>query len=109
MVTRALVWNENVHEQSNRIVRDRYPHGIHGAIASALNAAPGIEAATATLQESQHGLSEERLAATDVLLWWGHAAHGEVSDEVADRVVEAVWAGLGLVVLHSGHFANVFR
>ena len=109
MTIRAIVWGENVHEQSNKIVADLYPKGMHGCIADALNADPAITATTAILQQPQHGLTEERLAETDVLLWWGHAAHGDVSDEVVERVVEHVWAGMGLIVLHSGHFAKVFK
>lgn len=109
MVTRALVWNENVHERDNPIVSEVYPDGIHGAIAAALNAAEGIDAQTAVLQDPDHGLTEDRLAQTDVLLWWGHAAHGEVSDAAVDRVCDAVWAGMGLICLHSSHFSKPFK
>ncbi|SHI99821.1 ThuA domain-containing protein [Wenxinia saemankumensis] len=108
MTIRATVWNEYHHEQTNRTVADIYPDGIHGTIAAALQAA-GIEAATATLPEPEHGLTEERLAQTDVLLWWGHARHGDVDDAIAQRVAEAVWAGMGLIVLHSGHFSKPFK
>ena len=82
---------------------------MHKVIADALNKAPGISATTATLQETDHGLTVDRLAKADVLLWWGHAAHGEVDDRIVDRVAEAVWAGMGLIVLHSGHFAKIFK
>ncbi len=109
MSIRAVVWGENVHEQTNQIVSDLYPTGIHGAIAQTLNAAGGITASTATLQEPDHGLTVDRLAETDVLLWWGHAAHGDVSDEVSQRVVEAVWSGMGFIALHSTHFAKPFK
>ncbi|QQA42733.1 ThuA domain-containing protein [Pelagovum pacificum] len=109
MAINAVVWGENVHEQTNKTVSDLYPEGLHGAIAKGLNADAGISATTATLQEPDHGLTEERLAQTDVLLWWGHAAHGDVEDEVVERVVRHVWAGMGLLVLHSGHFAKVFK
>ena len=78
MPIRALVWGENVHERKNKVVAQVYPEGMHACIAAALNAVPGIAATTATLQEPEHGLTAERLAATDVLIWWGHAAHGEV-------------------------------
>ncbi|MGZ9812523.1 ThuA domain-containing protein [Pseudoroseicyclus sp. H15] len=109
MTTRAIVWGENVHEQKNALVRKLYPEGMHATIAEALNAAEGISAETATLQEPEHGLPEGRLDNCDVLFWWGHAAHGDVSEEVAIRVQEAVWAGMGLVVLHSGHFSKPFK
>lgn len=106
---RAVVWGENVHEKTNRIVRDLYPDGMHSCIAEALNAAGDIAATTATLQEPEHGLPQSRIDETDVLLWWGHAAHGDVSDEVVARVTEAVWGGMGLILLHSAHFAKVFK
>lgn len=108
MAIRAVVWGENVHEQTNEIVADLYPDGMHSAIATALEA-DGIQATTATLQEPDHGLPEARLAETDVLLWWGHAAHGDVSDAVVERVVDHVNAGMGLILLHSSHFAKVFK
>ena len=109
MTIRTVVWGENVHERVNAVVRKIYPDGMHGCIAEALNEHDAIRATTATLQDPEHGLTSERLAETDVLLWWGHAAHGDVSDAVVERVVEAVWAGMGLIVLHSGHFSKVFK
>jgi trehalose utilization protein len=109
MTIKAVVWGENVHEQTNKIVAGLYPDGMHGAIAAALNAAGGIEATTATLQEPEHGLSEARLAKADVLLWWGHAAHGDVDDKIVERVADHVNAVMGLILLHSAHFAPVFQ
>jgi len=109
MAIRALVWGENVHESTNNTVADLYPDGMHGCIAESLNKNPDITATTATLQEPEHGLTGSRLAQTDVLLWWGHAAHGDVDDTVVERVSEHVWAGMGLIVLHSGHFAKIFK
>jgi trehalose utilization protein len=109
MPIRTIVWNENVHEQTNKVVAGVYPKGMHGCIADALNTNAGISATTATLQEPDHGLSAERLAETDVLLWWGHAAHGDVADAVVERVAEHVWAGMGLILLHSAHFSKIFK
>lgn len=108
MAIRAVVWGENVHEQSNQIVADLYPDGMHSAIAASLQS-DEITATTATLQDPDHGLPEDRLAETDVLLWWGHAAHGDVSDEVVERVSDHVNAGMGLILLHSAHFAKIFK
>ncbi|HET7627639.1 MAG TPA: ThuA domain-containing protein [Bacillales bacterium] len=105
---RVTVWNENRHEQSNPEVSRIYPEGIHGTIAGFLQEA-GIDAKTATLDEPEHGLSEEVLRETDVLLWWGHVAHEEVSDEVVERVRQRVLDGMGLLVLHSGHFSKIFK
>ena len=109
MTIRVVVWGENVHDRRNEIVKGVYPKGMHTAIAEALGADPNISASTATLEQPEHGLSAERLAETDVLTWWGHCAHGEVSDEVVERVVERVWQGMGLIVLHSAHYSKVFK
>ena len=109
MSIRAVVWGENVHERENAVVAGIYPDGMHEAIAAGLNEDTAIEATTATLQQPEHGLTAARLAETDVLLWWGHAAHGDVSDAVVDRVAEAVWGGMGLIALHSAHFSKIFK
>lgn len=109
MPVRTVVWGENIHEQTNEDVRALYPEGMHGAIAAALAEDGNIQVSVATLQDAEHGLSEERLAATDVLTWWGHRAHGDVSDEVVARVQRRVWEGMGLIVLHSGHYSKIFR
>lgn len=107
---RVTVWNEGVHETTQPEIAAIYPAGIHGAIAEGLRELLGEEVAvrTATLADPEHGLSEEVLAATDVLLWWGHIAHDRVSDEVVERVREHALGGMGLIVLHSGHFSKIF-
>ncbi|MBM7553538.1 trehalose utilization protein [Thalassobacillus pellis] len=102
------VWNENRHEQTNQVVRDVYPDGIHGTIAQFLEK-EGHQVRTATLDEEEHGLTEDVLHSTDVLLWWGHQAHEEVSDEIVERVKQRVLDGMGLIVLHSGHFSKIFK
>ena len=107
MGVRATVWNEYRHERESEEVREVYPDGIHAVIADALDAR-GFEVDTATLDEPEHGLTEDVLDATDVLLWWGHEAHDEVEDRIADRVTERVLDGMGLIVLHSSHYAKVF-
>ncbi len=109
MTIKALVWGENVHENSNEDVRSLYPEGMHETIAAALRESADIEARTATLQQAEHGLTADVLENTDVLLWWGHAAHGEVSEAVVDRVQQRVWEGMGLLVLHSAHFSRIFK
>ncbi len=108
MMINVTVWNENQHEKTNEKVREVYPDGIHEAIASFLKGAD-YEVRTATLDEEEHGLTEEVLANTDVLLWWGHKAHETVQDEVVERVQQRVLDGMGLIVLHSGHFSKIFK
>lgn len=103
---KVTVWNEYRHEQESDIVRNIYPEGIHQQIASFIKDA---EVTTATLDEPEHGLTEDVLNATDVLIWWGHKAHDEVDDAIVDRVQKRVLEGMGLVVLHSGHFSKIFK
>tara|TARA_B100001123_G_scaffold412790_1_gene510446 strand:- start:4687 stop:5523 length:837 start_codon:yes stop_codon:yes gene_type:complete len=106
---RVTVWNEYRHEIDSAEIAKIYPNGIHGAIKSHLSSVPGLTVRTATLDQPEHGLSEQVLSETDVLIWWGHMAHGEVSDDVVDRVQQRVLDGMGLVVLHSGHLSKIFK
>ncbi|ELZ00334.1 ThuA domain-containing protein [Natrialba asiatica] len=110
------IWNEFRHEREDEEAAAVYPDGIHEALATVFTGEEaeiedGIEydVRTATLDEPDHGLTEDVLDATDVLLWWGHEAHDEVEDEVVDRVQERVLEGMGLLVLHSAHYSKVFK
>jgi trehalose utilization protein len=109
MTIHVTVWGENVHEHKSALVRSHYPNGMHECIADALNQDVEIRARTATLQQPEHGLTDEVLENTDVLTWWGHAAHDQVDDAIVDRVQRRVLEGMGLVVLHSGHYAKIFK
>jgi trehalose utilization protein len=107
---RIVVWGENIHEQQDAAVAAIYPQGMHTAIADGLREnLPEAQVTTATLQEPEHGLTAERLAATDVLTWWGHRGHAQVSDAVVERVQRRVLEGMGLIVLHSGHYSKIFK
>lgn len=105
---RVTVWGENVHERKNAIVRQVYPDGMHNCVAAGLRSDRSLQVGTATLQQAQHGLTKSVLAATDVLIWWGHAAHGKVRDEVVQRVLDRIWQGMGFIALHSAHYSKVF-
>lgn len=105
---RVTIWNENVHEKKDPKVAELYPEGMHRAIAQGI-ACGDFEIRTATLDEPEHGLTQEVLDQTDVLIWWGHVAHDQVSDQVVERVHQRVLAGMGLIVLHSGHFSKIFK
>lgn len=107
---RVTVWNEFIHERQDSSIAEIYPEGIHGAIAKHLRSRSGLEVRTATLDEPEHGLTDEALERTDVLIWWGHTAHDEVADAVVERVHRRVVSeGMGLIVLHSAHFSRIFR
>jgi trehalose utilization protein len=106
---RVTVWNENLHEQHQESVKKIYPNGIHAPIAEGIERELAeADVRVATLDEPDHGLTEEVLAETDVLTWWGHAAHDRVEDKIVDRVQERVLDGMGLVVLHSAHMSKIF-
>ncbi|SDC20235.1 ThuA domain-containing protein [Shouchella lonarensis] len=105
----VTVWNEYRHERQNEEVASVYPNGMHEEIASFLRKSGVEKVNTATLDEPEHGLTEDVLAQTDVLIWWGHMAHEEVTEAVVNRVYERVLSGMGLIVLHSGHFSKIFK
>ncbi|WP_205855904.1 ThuA domain-containing protein, partial [Phytoactinopolyspora endophytica] len=102
---RVVVWGENRHEKLEPEVAEIYPQGMHTTIKEGIeeNLKERASVTTVTLDDPEHGLTEDLLANTDVLVWWGHAAHGEVADDVVERVHQHVLSGMGLLVLHSGH------
>jgi trehalose utilization protein len=110
MSIRVTIWNEFRHEKKNPKVTEIYPNGIHETIATHLRKSKDFQVKTATLDEPEHGLTEDVVANTDVLVWWGHMAHRDVTDPVVDRCFDRiVKTGMGLLVLHSGHFSKIFK
>ncbi len=108
---RITIWNEFIHERTKPEVKELYPNGIHETIRHALAETLGdsFRIACATLDQPEHGLTNEVLENTDVLLWWGHAAHDQVDDAIVAKVHKRVLAGMGLIVLHSGHASKIFQ
>jgi len=108
---RVTVWNEFRHERSHEQVQKIYPAGMHAVIAEALEQHLGeaVRTRVSSLDDEEQGVTSTVLGQTDVMTWWGHAAHDEVTDEHAERVVQRVWDGMGLIVLHSGHFSKPFK
>jgi len=105
---RVLVWDEAPPHAPKEV----YPASINGAVAEGLRRFGGEELVvrTANLNEPDQGCSESALSETDVLLWWGHARHGEVTDETASRVVgRVVEGGMGFIALHSAHYSKPFQ
>ena len=105
---KVTVWNEFHHETRDDKVRAIYPNGIHEAVAEGLRESGDFEVQTATLDQPEHGLSQEVLDDTDVLIWWGHMAHGEVQDEVVRRVYQRILNGMGFIALHSSLMSKIF-
>lgn len=109
---KVTIWNENIHEQEDNAVgayiRSIYPKGIHCYLAQVL-AADDLDITPVSLDMPEQGLPDELLNNTDVLLWWGHCAHDKVADALVDKIQKRVLAGMGLIVMHSGHLSKIFR
>jgi len=106
---KVTIWNEFIHERNNKICKEIYPNGIHEQIALYLRKFPEFIVKTATLEQKEHGLTKEVLDNTDVLIWWGHAAHDKVKDEIVDRVHQYILNGMGFIGLHSAHYSKIFK
>ena len=105
---RVTIWNEYLHEKEEP-VRHIYPNGIHGCIKEFLETDEELSIQTATFEMPEHGLTEEVLEQTDVLIFWSHMRQEQFSDEVAKRVCDHVRRGMGLIALHSAHFSKIMK
>lgn len=107
----VTVWHEYRHELKHEAVKKVYPEGMHKVIAEGIRKLLGdqVNVRTATLDEPEHGLTKEILESTDVMTWWGHMAHDDVKDEIAQKIQERVLEGMGIVFLHSAHYSKPFR
>lgn len=104
----VTIWNENYHEKEIPRVTEVYPGGIHEYLASFIRE-DGVNVRTVTMDDEEFGLSDEILKDTDVLIWWGHAKHNDVPDEIAERVQQYVLGGMGFIALHSAHHSKPFK
>ena len=106
---RVTIWNEFIHERENPHVTGIYPGGIHETLAAALRQHGDIIVRTATLGDVGQGLTVQILDQTDVLTYWGHAAHDAIQEEAVLRIQQRVLDGMGLVALHSAHWSKMFK
>ena len=106
---KVTVWNEFSFSCRCEAALAIYPQGHHETIKAFLNAEKDIEATAATLEMPHQGLPDDLLAATDVLIWWGHCRHDDVTDELADKIARRVQEGMGLILLHSSHLSKPFK
>jgi len=102
---RVLVWDERQPAQ-----KEAYGGGYLGdTIAAHLAKQPGLSVKSVALDSPDQGLDAPTLDATDVIVWWGHVRHQEVTEARAEEVAARVRDGrLGLVPLHSAHWARPF-
>ena len=100
----VLVWDERQPRQ-----QEAYDNFLGNAIAGHLRAQDGLAVQSAGLDDPGQGLSDAALDASQVLVWWGHVRHRDVSAETGRRILDRVIAGrLSLIVLHSAHWATPF-
>lgn len=99
MAIRVLAWSEGTEPEA------MYPLGIRGAVAEALRG-DDFDVRTGTISDPRQGVV---LDDADVLVWWGHAWHAEVADELAGEIAARVRGGMGLLALHSSHHSKPFR
>lgn len=104
-----LIWNENFHERTKSEIRAVYPKGIHGALKEKLSELDDVNITCATLDMENCGITDELLNSTDVLIWWGHAKHDDVPDELAEKIKNRVLDGMGFIALHSAHLCKPFK
>ena len=107
---KVVIWNEFRHERTKEKVKAIYPDGLHAAIKQYLDANnEDMDITLAALDDPEQGISDELLESTDVLIWWGHAAHDEVNDELVKKIQARVYAGMGFIALHSAHHSKPFK
>lgn len=104
MSIHALVWSEGTAPE------EIYPDGIRGAIATVLKERADIDTRTRSIDDDQQGASSTDLEWADVIVWWGHLRHDDVTENTVDRIEEAVRDnGTGFISLHSAHYSLPYK
>jgi trehalose utilization protein len=100
----VVVWSEGTAPKSV------YPNDICGAVAEGLKELKDWEVVEARITDPNQGLPDELLNRTDVLIWWGHKRHEQVSNALVDKIYDRVKDnGMGFIALHSSHFAKPYK
>src|SRR5687768_2964325 len=107
---RVIVWDERQAEQKRA-----YENFLGNAIADHLRGvmdrrgAAAFDVRSVGIDDPDQGLGAESLDRADVLIWWGHVRHNQVSQERAKDIVRRVKSGrLSFIALHSAHWARPF-
>jgi trehalose utilization protein len=101
---RVVVWDEQQPTQ-----KQAYDNFIGNWIAHYLESRPGLTVKSVALNDPGQGLDGDRLDSCDVLIWWGHVRQKELKPEIGRKIVARIVDGqLGLVALHSAHWATPF-
>ena len=106
---RVTIWNEYRHEKEMPEVAAIYPEGIHNELKKALSKEnDDFVIRAVAMDDPECGLPDSVLEDTDVLIWWGHAHHGNVPDALAEKIADRVRKGMGFIALHSSHLSKPF-
>ncbi len=109
----VTIWNEFRHEKTDPNCKALYPDGIHAFIKDFLqkmDKGAEFKITLAAMDDPDHGLSDEVLADTDVLLWWAHIHHHEINDAIVAKIKDRVYrGGMGFIALHSAHMSKPFQ
>ena len=102
---RVLIWDEQQPDQK----KGYGEHFLGETIGAHLAAQAGLTVKTVALSSPEQGLDAAALDGADVLIWWGHVKHQQVSIARVEEVVKRVQAGkLALIALHSAHWSQPF-
>jgi len=108
-MVKVTVWYEHAPGDENEAVMKMHPNGLADTIAGIFGDKDSFSVRKIHIDMPECGLTNEVLNDTDVLVWWGHVRHGDVPNEIAERVRLAVNCGMGFIGLHSAHESRPFR
>jgi len=101
----VLVWDERQPRQS-----EAYDNFLGNEIVAQLKASSDrLELRSVTLSDPYQGVSEANLNWADVIVWWGHVKHSDLTAENSQRILDRILSGeVDLIALHSAHWARPF-
>jgi hypothetical protein len=100
----VVVWDER-----QALQKTAYGDYLGNTLAAHLAKMPGLTVKSVGLDDPEQGLTADVLDHCDVLIWWGHQKHGEVTAEHVKAVVDRLQKGkLSLIALHSAHWSKPF-
>ena len=102
---RVLVWDERQPKQ-----KQAYDNFLGNEIVARLSKnADQCEFRSVALDDPEQGVSIDNLQWADVVVWWGHARHSDLTRDNSQRVLDHIISGdLDLIALHSAHWARPF-
>src|SRR5580700_4662514 len=101
---RVVVWDERQDAQ-----KSAYGGFLGDTLAATLGTQSDFAVKSVGLNDPDQGLTDEILDQCDVLIWWGHQKHQEVTDEHVAAIIQRLKEGrLSLIALHSAHWSKPF-